>query len=207
MAEECTVCNELIDPSTQAWSENSCEVHYAHTACVRKHETNFGCSACDPSAQKLDDDENPTLELVNDEEVPQLEPVPPKIALHSIGVFSSMRRLASKFIRDDVETSKDPFFLVKSHYPVEHFFSKKKLRLHHIVNDHGISIDDFMAGKYTFGELLGFSEINCDEGLDTLISMGLNHEKLYDYRRQFPFSELNQRYGLTAQGVIDKMNY
>lgn len=206
MAEQCTVCDEMIEPSTQAWSENTCGVHYAHTACVREHQTEHACKECDPSSVKKI--EEPTLEPVEgDLDEPCLEPVPPKIALPSYGIFSGIKRFTSKFARDDVETSVNPFFLVRSHYPVKLFSSKKKMMLHHLVNDHGISIGDFVESGYTFEELVGFPEIDAKGGLDVLIGMGLNHENLYTHRKELPLKALRQKYGLTTKDVIDKMGY
>lgn len=213
MAEKCTVCNEMIEPSKQAWSENTCGVHYAHTACVRAHETEFGCSECDPSlavVPKVVDDDEPTLESIDlkeEEDVPQLETVPAPISLPSAGIFSSIRRLTSKVGRDNVETSDNPFFLVKNHYPVEMLLNKKKMGLLNLVNEHGVSIEDFVTAKYTFKELLGFPEIDCVEGLGTLIGMGLNYTVLYEHRRQLPFDELRAKYGLTSQDIIDRLGY
>jgi hypothetical protein len=153
--------------------------------------------------------DEPTLESVDleDEDVPQLEVVPPPISLPSTGIFSRLQRLASKVSRDNVETSDNPFFLVKNHYPVDMFLSKKKMGLPILVNEHGVSIKDFVSAKYTFKELLGFPEIDCARGLDTLIGMGLDHTVLYDHRRQLPFEELRAKYGLTSQGIIDLLGY
>ncbi len=190
----------MIEPATQTWSENNCGVHYAHTLCVRKHSTNHECAVCDPSLA--------TAKKAQEEEVVvEEEGEAPKIALPSTGIFSSITRLTSKLSRDDVETSTDPFFLVRSRYPADLFLKKKKMRLHHLVNEHGISIDDFARAKYTFKDLLKFPEIDRDDGFDTLIGMGLNRNNLYAYKEQLPFQELRKRYQVTSQDIIDRLGY
>lgn len=112
---------------------------------------------------------------------------------------------------ETVETSKDPFWLISKHVPIETLL-EKELNINTLV-EAGITIDQFLKAGYNIKELAKFPEVVPTKsdtdvfcgGVLVLFALKTRPHHLRDYRTLLPISDVYTLTGLTKQIVADNL--
>jgi hypothetical protein len=161
----CVFCKKPID-DTQAFLELSCGKHLGHSHHGSLKCVDYACVAISshvlPEAVAAAAAAAPQVTMRSDAELRAIsaarvgEPLNPPSSGGLRKLAGGVMRYVSKLIdsnKPDKEASGDPFTLLQARIPLRDLVGKHGYDITELINDHGVTVNDFFRSGYTLGEM------------------------------------------------------
>lgn len=209
----CSVCGKLLDfYIDMPIYHDTCD----HYACAHT------CS--DGSSELCQKCENKSTVAVNNDIIDEVSvaipvktydprPIQPRDAKWADGFFSWANNISSglRNRNETVNTSNDPYWLIKQHVPVE-VLLEKDLHINELISQ-GVTLEHFLSGGYNIKELAQFPEVlptigKTDifpKGVLVLFALKTRMHQLRDHKDQMPIAEVCKYTGLNKKYMAENM--
>lgn len=109
-----------------------------------------------------------------------------------------------------VEESTDPFVLLKAQVPLASIMvGKHAIGIAELINDHGVTINDFFGNGYTIGDMCDAfpTRMNPQGGLDVLSNLGMHEEHFRRFPQLSQIGIVKDRLGYTPADMVRRFGY
>ncbi len=111
-----------------------------------------------------------------------------------------------------VEESTDPFVLLKAQVPLTSIMvGKHAIGIAELINDHGVTINDFFANGYTIGDMCDAFPTRMNpqggSGLDVLSNLGMHEEHFRRFPQLSQIGIVRDRLGYVPADMVRRFGY
>ena len=206
----CALCDKPIS-NDDSFFELNCGVHLGHAhhkslkcGCTNQ---NVGSSLVAPSSPSVVSSKH--ARMLNRDATEPLVPRQHGPVSSFIGtILSSVSQLVAASA--PVEESNDPFVLLRARVPLTRVMVEKHaIGIAELINDHGVTINDFFGNGYTIGDMCDAfpTRMNTETGLDVLGSLGMHEEHFRRLPQLSQIGLVRDRLGYVPADMVRRFGY